>query len=324
MGKGFVEHPIQGETSMVPKQRAGRLSKALCGVLLVLAWEAGAAGTASFPTPEAAVQALIASLKAEDPEALKSVMGPEVTELESGDPVADAAAITRFLEEAEKGTSIEPAGDDRALLLLGPEGWPFSIPLVREDEGWRFDTEAGKEELLNRRIGANELHAIATIRACVEAQHEYASRDPTGEGVRQYAQRLGSGEGKRDGLYWVPDEGEPESPLGPLVARAVEEGYTGSKDAGASPYHGYFFRILNAQGENAPGGALSYLADGRMTRGFAFLAYPAEYGKSGIMTFIANQRGVVYEKDLGGETGELAEAITRYDPDKTWSPVADD
>jgi hypothetical protein len=225
---------------------------------------------------------------------------------------------------ASQGTRIEEQEGGTAILNLGDDGWPFPIPLVKEEGGWRFDTETGKEELFNRRIGRNELRALAVLRGLVEAQFEYASEDRTGAG-KEYAQRLASSEGKRDGLYWRTAEGEPDSPIGPLVADAVKEGYGGSKEGeGPRPYHGYLFRLLTAQGPNAPGGAKSYLKDGRLTGGFAFLAYPGEYGNSGVMTFLVNQQGVVFQKDLGEESAKLAAEIQAYDPDASWDPTPDD
>ena len=192
----------------------------------------------------------------------------------------------------------------------------------KEGETWRFDTAAGKEELLNRRIGKNELNAIQLCHAYVEAQREYASQDWDGDGVLEYAQRIVSTKGKWDGLYWEAAEDEVKSPLGPLVAKAVLEGYTpkGPGDKRA-PYHGYYYKILKAQGKNAPGGAYSYIINGHMVAGFALVAYPAEYGSSGIITFTVNQRGIVYQKDLGKKTREIAEAMNTFDPDKTWQKV---
>jgi hypothetical protein len=309
---------------MVPNGRVKQLVTALAVVLLASWGAAIASAQAYYPSPEEAVGALLAALQSDDPKALRAVLGPEVDELGSGDPVADAAARARFVEGAAERHRIEPRGEDRAELVVGADDWPFAIPLVRDAQGWRFDTAAGKEELINRRIGGNELHAIATARAYVEAQHEYAARDPQGEGLRQYAQRFGSREGKRDGLFWPTAEGEPESPLGPLVAAAVREGYSASESGDPSPYHGYYYRILAAQGEHAPGGAHSYLQDGRMTRGFGLVAYPAAYGSSGIMTFIVNDRGLMFQKDLGEDTEALAARIEEYDPDPSWSPVVED
>ena len=296
--------PAPGEPSGEPAQAA----------------EAAASAQRHFPSTEAAVQALIEAVKAEGDGALLGVFGPTAEELKSGDEVADDATRQRFLDAAAEGVAVEADGEDYAVLNLGKDQWPFPIPLVKEDQGWRFDTEAGLEELLNRRIGKNELYTIAVVRAIVDAQHEYASKARGGQG-REYAQRFLSSEGKQDGLFWRAGESEEESPLGPLVVGAVEEGYQRKEGGGPEPYHGYVYRLLTAQGNHAPGGATSYLEDGRLTRGFAVLAYPVEYGHSGIMTFIANQRGLVFQKDLGEQTGELAAAMSEFDPDPTWDPV---
>jgi hypothetical protein len=252
---------------------------------------------------------------------LKLVLGPELEEIRSGDPVADEVARRRFVAAAEQGVQVELVGDGRAELLLGPDAWPFPIPMVQEERGWRFDIPAGKQELLNRRIGSNELHTIATLSAIIDAQYEYAAADPMGEGIRQYAQHIGSSDDRRDGLYWPVEAGEAESPLGPLVAEAVAEGYGEGEQDTPAPYHGYFYRLLTAQGPQAPGGAKSYLKDGRLTGGFALLAYPAVYGNSGVMTFLTNHRGLIFQKDLGPETGEVAAEIEVYDPDLSWTPV---
>jgi len=308
---------------MVVIVSARQLMLFACGIFVMLACAVVRAQPAHYPSPDEAVNALLAAVDSQDEEALTTVLGPDIEELGSGDPVADEAARALFIEKAAEASRVQLDGDDRAELLVGSEEWPFSIPLVKEPGGWRFDIVAGKEELANRRVGSNELHTIATARAYVEAQYEYAARDPRGEGVRQYAQRFGSSEGKHDGLFWTTDEGEPESPLGPLVAQAVEEGY-GAGMGHSSPYHGYYYRILKAQGSNAPGGARSYLKDGRMVDGFGLIAYPAEYGRSGIMTFIVNHRGLMFQKDLGEDTHSLAAAITEYDPDTSWTPVAED
>jgi hypothetical protein len=206
---------------------------------------------------------------------------------------------------------------------VGPQDWRLPIPIVKENDGWRFDTKEGVEEYLDLRIGRNELHTIATMRAYVDAQYEYASRNPTGDKVPQFAQRFKCSEGKKDGLYWPAAAGEPESPLGPLAAQAAEEGYFKTRSAQPTPYHGYIYRILTAQGAHVPGGAMSYIVNGRMTRGFGLLAYPASYGHSGIMTFMVNQRGIVYQKDLGESTPALAQRITAYDPDDSWTPVTE-
>jgi hypothetical protein len=273
-----------------------------------------------FASPAEAVQALLDAVSHEGSGELLHILGPELEELKSGDEVADQASRQRFIDAAAEGTDIEAEGEDYAILMLGADRWPFPIPIVKEEQGWRFDTDAGLQELLNRQIGRNELYVIAVVRAIVDAQHEYASRQRTGAG-REYAQHFASSEGQRDGLYWPVSEGEEESPLGPLVVSAVKEGYRRAEDDEPQPYHGYLFRLLTAQGSHAPGGAMSYLEDGRLSKGFAVLAYPAEYGSSGIMTFIANHRGIVFQKDLGEQTEEIATAISEYDPDPAWEPV---
>jgi hypothetical protein len=277
-----------------------------------------------FETPDAAAMALIEAAATEGPDALYGVLGSDLEELVSGDPVSDAADRQRFVELARQEADLEDETDSSAILVVGPEDWPFPIPLAKDEQGWYFDTQAGIEEILDRRIGLNELHAIATARAFVDAQREYASADPDGDGVRAYAARLWSSEGKKDGLYWPTKEGEPESPMGPLVAEAVEEGYqVREKGEGPRPYHGYYFKILTAQGPKAPGGAKSYLKDGRLTEGVALLAWPASYGNSGIMSFQVNQRGMVYQADLGEDTATAAAAIDAYNPGEGWEPVTD-
>jgi hypothetical protein len=287
--------------------------------------EAAPALGTRYPTPDAAVQALLDAAANPEAGALTKVLGPDVAEIASGDPVADANAIEDFLAAAEEAISIEEDEDDADLVLLtlGGDEWPFPIPLVRDGQGWYFDTATGKEEIFNRRIGRNEISTIETMRAYVEAQDEYAAEDRNGDGVKEYARRLMSSEGTRDGLYWPTKGDEPESPMGPLVADAVAEGYKPGQGGGASPYHGYLFRALTAQGTSAPGGARDYLVDGRLTGGFAVLAYPVEYGNSGVMSFLVNQSGIVYEHDLGPDTAQAAAAITVYDPGEGWTAVAD-
>jgi hypothetical protein len=285
--------------------------------LLYFALLPGAAGAQQhFPSPEAAARALEAAARGSDPERLLGILGPESEEIvSSGDPVEDAAARKRFATAAAERTRIERTSDAIAILHIGRDDWPLPIPIVHEAEGWRFDTAAGKEELLNRRIGRNELAAIAVSRAYVAAQKEFAAR------FRTYAQAFRSTPGKRDGLYWEPTDGDV-SPLGPLVAAATAEGYRhGEGGEAPAPYHGYFFRILTAQGAHAPGGARDYVKDGQMTGGFALVAWPADHGSSGIMTFIVGQQGVVFQKNLGEGTADAAKAITAYDPDESWEPT---
>ncbi len=280
-----------------------------------------------FTTPERAVEALVSALKADNSEALATLLGPGSERLaSSGDPVADEAERQRFLERYAEKRRLEAEGDDRVVLHVGEDDWPMAIPLVRVKGGWQFDAEAGAEEMLARRIGRNELDTIQTCLAYVDAQREYAAKDRDGDGLFEYAQRFASAPGRQNGLYWEAGEAEEQSPLGPFFAEAQEEGYfprnPGSRtDAGPRPYHGYYYRILMAQGEDAPGGAYDYRVGDRMIGGFALVAYPAEYGSSGIMTFLTNHDGRVYQKDLGGGTESLARAMTLFNPDDTWEAL---
>ena len=277
----------------------------------------------SFTSPNEAVNALINAVKQNDTQKLLAITGPEGEEIvSSGDEVADKAERTRFLEAFEAMHKLEQETPEKAILIIGKEKWPFPIPMVKAGERWHFDVAAGKEELLNRRIGRNELNVIKVMNAYVDAQREYAIIDRDGDDVREFAQKLPSDEGKKDGLYWPAKEGEEMSPMGPFIAKAREEGYR-KKDEGPPPYHGYYYKILKAQGASPPGGAYDYVVNGNMILGFGLLAHPAEYGASGIMTCIINQQGIVYEKDLGEETATIAEAMETYDPDETWKKVAD-
>jgi hypothetical protein len=317
-------HDIQEDLSMLATthRRLVRLAGtlAVCWLGLGPLTAAAAEGQQHFTGPGAALDALLAAVRASDAAAFDAIFGPGSEDLRSsGDPVADKAMRERFLDAAEEHSGLEFDSPDRVLLSFGDDDWPFPIPLVKSDKGWAFDTAAGKEELINRRIGRNELHAIAVVRGIVDAQEEYAATDPTGSGVRQYAQRILSSPGQRDGLYWKSDAND--SPLGELVAVAVQEGYGGADTSKPNPYHGYYFRLLQGQGKHAPGGAKSYLKDGKLTGGFAVVAWPADYGNSGIKTFVVNQRDLVFEKDLGADTEKLAKALTEYDPDDSWEPV---
>jgi hypothetical protein len=280
---------------------------------------------ASYATPEEAAQALINAVADSDMQALKTVLGPEADELSSGDPVADAADREAFIEAAVTAAGIEQEEgvDDIATLVIGEDDWPFAIPLVKENSQWRFDMDAGLEELYARRIGRNELYAIAVLQEIVDAQREYQSTDRDGDGIPEYTLRLASSEGMKDGLYWPLEDGEEPSPMGPLISRAVTEGYEKSKDGDPVAYHGYYYRVLEEQGMHASGGAMSYLKDGNAVRGFAVLAYPAEYANSGIMSLMVNQDGIVFEKDLGEETAATAKSLSSFDPDTTWEPVTD-
>ena len=239
--------------------------------------------------------------------------------IHSGDPVADRRGRKLFVAAYDEEHKLERDGDHKATLIVGKDEWPLPIPLVREHAHWRFDTKAGADEILNRRIGRNELNVIEVCRAYVEAQREYAAKKLGPGGTAEYAQHFMSKIGQRDGLYWPVKAGEEESPLGPLIARARAAGYRpGTPHPRPRPYYGYYFHILTQQGPNAPGGAKDYVVDGRMTGGFALIAYPATYGDSGIMTFIVNQDGIVYQKNFDQDTTHIATAITQYDPDGSW------
>jgi len=274
-----------------------------------------------FATPEEAGNALVAAAKSGNPGALVEIFGPESKPLiSSGDPVEDKNAVATFVEKYGVMHRWRRLEDGSQLLLVGADNFAFPIPLKKNASGqWFFDTAAGKEEVLNRRIGRNELAIIEVCRAVAEAQAEYFSRLHDGASRKQYALKFISDPGKQNGLYWKSEEGQPESPLGPLVAFATAEGYSAKPDAHV-PFHGYYFRMLQGQTNNAPGGAKDYMSDGKMVGGFAFVAYPAEYGNSGVMTFIMDQDGVLLQKDLGTTTAEKATAMSEFDP-SGWSPV---
>jgi hypothetical protein len=296
------------------------------GPLLVLVAGSGcAAGRGrAFASPQEGASALIGALRPLDTEKLRAILGPESEEVvSSGDDVADRNAASEFVDLYERHHNII-VEDGTATLVVGDEAWPMPIPLVRSGQSWRFDTEAGTDEILARRIGRNELFAIETCRAIVDAQREFAALNSKGpDGAPVYAQKFASDAGQHNGLYWQTQEGEPESPLGPKVAQAVAEGYGGQRapDAGPRPFHGYCYRMLTAQGPSAAGGAHSYLVNGRMMGGFGVVAWPVEYGNSGIMTFIVSNQGVVYQKDLGEQTERLATEMSAFDPDPGWTIV---
>ena len=312
------------------RRRASGLLLALClgaTVLGRVAFAASAAPAAAgqqsiFATPAAAVDALIAANRANNLRELLVILGPESAKLiDSGDPVADSGGRARFVAAYDEAHGLERDGPDKATLAVGKEGWPLPIPLVRQQGAWRFDTKAGAAEILDRRIGRNELSVIEVCRAYVVAQREYAVLRARSGGPAEYAQHFMSAAGQRNGLYWPVGPGEEESPLGPLIDRARAAGYTpGAPHPAPRPYYGYFFRILTRQGTHAPGGARDYVVDGHMTGGFALLAYPATYGNSGVMTFIVNQEGIVYQKNFGLATAQVAQQITQYDPDPSWQP----
>ena len=250
-----------------------------------------------------------------------AIFGPGAKELIfSGDAVADQQRRARFVKAYDEKNRLVQQGNDM-ILVIGKEDWPFPIPVMKKGDGWVFDIARGREEILNRRIGENELNTIQVCRAIVDAQREYAMKDRDKNGLLEYAQKFRSDPGKKNGLYWDSKAGEPQSPLGPITVQARGEGYQGNTSGGPVPYHGYYYRILTAQGKDAAGGAYSYLVKGKMIGGFAVVAYPAEYENSGVMTFIVNYEGKVFQKDLGKNTASVAKAMKEYNPDKTWTEV---
>ena len=288
----------------------------------------------TFSSPQQAMQALVQAAQAKDHAALDKIFGPAAQQLLSGDPVEDAKDLDDFSKGVQESAQLKQESDSKYTLTIGQNNWPFPVPIVKQGDQWVFDTKAGSQEILDRRIGENELSAITTCRAYVVAQWEYFTHDDWGhDGVAAYAPRFISTPGQHDGLYWETAPDEAPSPLGGLVAEARAEGYGSQKGAaqnsdresnssgGRHPYHGYYFKILTRQGPHAPGGAYDYIINGNMIAGHALIAYPDKWGNSGVMTFIVNQQGRVYEKNLGPSTDTLASAITEYDPDVSWKLV---
>jgi predicted outer membrane lipoprotein len=273
----------------------------------------------TFASADEAAAALIEAVRAKDVNALLAVVGPpSETWLFSGDKVADTNDWQRFLAAYDQKHAFEEK-DGKSILTVGNDAWPFPAPIVKRGAKWAFDANAGRDEIVNRRIGRNELDAIQTLLAVVDAQREYAAKDADGNGFADYARRFRSTPGKKDGLYWPDEAGAAQSPLGPLVAVASREGYGKQvKDDKPSPYHGYFYKIVTSQGKEAPGGAYDYMVGDKLLGGFAVVAWPSSYRASGVTTFIVNHDGVVYEKDLGPQTASIAAAMTRYNPDATW------
>ncbi|KAF0812906.1 hypothetical protein IGB42_02751 [Andreprevotia sp. IGB-42] len=294
-------------------------------LLLPAATPMAYAAVQTFATPEAASEALVDAFRTGNAKALKQLFGPQQASLlDSGDPVADRLASERFVAAWEAGHTVAvDASGKRATLEVGNEGWPFPAPVVKTGKTWRFDGKAGVEELANRRIGQNELSAIEAARAYVDAQNDYYLQNPQRDALFAYAQRLSSSPDERDGLYWPTAEGENPSPLGPLFAAARSEGYKFDARSAPIPYHGYYYRVLTAQGPNAKGGAYDYLVRGKMLGGFALIAYPARWGSSGVMSFVVNHEGTVYQKNLGAKTTAEAVRINRFDPGPGWTAVPD-
>jgi len=290
--------------------------------LLIGAGSAVAAGQKTFVTPTEAVQALMKAVEDGNQEELLVIFGEDGKDLVySGDAVQDKASREAFVKSYKTKHAIVKQDETTRVLEVGPNNWDMPIPIVKSDGKWHFDTAAGKQEVLYRRIGANELGAISVCLGFISAQKDYLTTAHDGLPAGIYARRLNSEPGKHNGLYWEVKEGELASPAGPLLAEAADEGYEKISAGGHQPYHGYFFRILKAQGAAAPGGAKSYLVDDKLTGGVALLAFPAQYKVSGVMSFIVNQDGIVYQKDLGEKTDEVARAITEFNPDSTWKKV---
>jgi len=308
-----------------PRRTGVRVSAfALAVLVLALPGRMPAAGEQTFRSPDEAVAALVAAATSHDTDALHAIFGPEGHELVSSDVVQATEESRMFVQRLKEKTRLRTDSDSLITLELGGDAWPFPIPLVKQDGHWFFDTVAGKAEILNRRVGTNELGAIGVCNAYVDAQREYASQDRLGDGVPAYAQHLHSSPGLHDGLYWPAKPGEELSPFGPLIAAARVEGYhhpARMMNDGQAPYHGYYFKILTRQGRHAPGGEYDYVIKGRMVAGFALVAWPAEWGNTGVMTFTVSQEGKVSQRDLGGKTAEIAGAMTAYDPDEQWAPV---
>jgi len=306
-------NPVIWRRPMRLKVAALALALPVCGL---------AADEQTFTGPQEAVSALVAAATNHDTNALHLIFGPELQELVSPDVVQATEAFHRFVDRLTDKVQLATNSDSSITLEIGADNWPFPIPLVKQNDQWHFDTAAGKDEILARRIGRDELGAIDVCKAYLEAQREYASQDRLGDGVLAYAQFLRSTPGMHDGLFWPTNSGDELSPLGPLVAQARVEGYHRTAkmlNDEQAPYHGYYFKILTRQGKHAPGGKYNYLINGRMIAGFALVAWPAEWKNTGVMTFIVNQQGKVYQKNLGPKTAKIAACMTAYDPDDSWT-----
>ncbi|MCT7318696.1 DUF2950 domain-containing protein [Ralstonia sp. CHL-2022] len=276
----------------------------------------------TFSSPETAAEALASAWRSGNTDTLLALFGPAGAKLvKSGDPIGEQIARSKLASVYDEAHQIERSADDHAVILLGKDEWPYPIPLAMRGTRWRFDTKAGAQQIIDRRVGHHEAHAIRVCRAYVEAQLAYGASHRTVDGRAEFAQRLDSSTGKHDGLFWVPSAGDEESPLGPLIALADARHQATSGAGKAIPFHGYLFRILTRQGKHAPGGARGYVDGGQMTGGFALVAFPATFGASGVMTFIVNQDGVVYQRNLGPHTAEIARHMRTYDPDENWSPA---
>lgn len=318
---------VQKESLFCPSRGLAFIASLLVASTLFFAWstpEAVAASQTLFSSPEDALKALTEAVRAKDKAALEQIFGPSAKDLRSGDEVQAATEFEEFAKHLAEKADLVKESDSKVILQIGSENWPFPIPIVRKNDQWLFDTEAGREEILNRRIGEDELIAILVCRTYVKAQREYALKDWDGNEVPAYAQKLRSDPGRKNGLFWRAKPGEEVSPFGELVARAWMEGYKKEKAAfreEPAPFHGYYFRILTRQGKDAPGGRYSYVINGNMVGGFALVAFPSDWGKSGVMTFIVSQQGKVFQKNLGPDTMKIAPEIKEYNPDKSWTLV---
>lgn len=291
----------------------------MLALVVMILWSAGCESQRRFSTPEEAASALANAAEERDRDELRKLFGPRVAELRSGDEEQDARDFASFSRSLAAGREVERGEAGGATLLIGEERWPFAVPLVNEEGGWRFDTDAGIEELTNRRLGRNELRTIAACLTLIDAQAEYRGVDRDGDGVLEYAQRLLSSPGMKDGLYWPAPGGVDPSPIGPVMASAAARTDEGGDRL---PYNGYFYRLLTAQGAGAPGGAMGYFSGADLTGGWAVIAWPAEYGETGVMSFLAGHGGVVYEQDLGPDSDSAAAAIAEFDPSAGWTPVS--
>ena len=283
-----------------------------------------AANQQTFPISQDAVDALVKAIQAQDKKSLLEIFGPGGDRLvTSGDKVADTETGQKFLELYNESHTLTPQPDGSVTLVIGNDAWPMPIPIVQVGGHWQFDATVGAQDIIDRRIGRNELLTIQTLLSAVSAEEDYFSRVKDANGTGVYAERMISSPGTQDGLYWVAAAGEPESPLGPLIDQAQNEGYPDATqyESAQTPYHGYYFRVLKGQGDDAPGGAANYISNGKMTGGFAFVAWPASHESSGVMTFVVDQDGIVFQKDLGPETDKTVAKMMLFNPDLSWARI---
>jgi hypothetical protein len=306
------------------KQILVSLLAGACGVFSANVRGADTVTEQTFASPDEAISAFKSAVAAKDTAALEKIFGPDFHQLQTGDKVQDANNRQRFAATLAEGCSPVNEGDDKITLEVGTNNWPLPIPLVKADGQWHFDTDAGKEEIINRHIGEDELCAIGVCRAYVTAQQQYAHMNQEADGGPRYALKFKSSEGKKDGLYWKVEDNETPSPFGPLVAEAHAEGYHHHRGTGAHPFHGYYFRILTRQGRGAPGGKMDYMTGGNLTKGFALVAYPDRWDKSGIMTFIVGQDGQVYQRNFAAKTARIGGEMKEFNPDSNWTLVQDE